>query len=97
MLKTVIKYLKNKIKTIYVWYFIPKGSYCYKIIEIDRNHRADGLPIMKVKRCPYWCWDKRYPGEDVGYCKYLGIGDKDENGSGLLWDQIKECGVNDHE
>ena len=58
---------------------------------------VDSLPILKVRNCSFWCKDKRYPSEDVGYCKYLGVGDMDENSGGLLFDQIKECGVKENE
>lgn len=80
-------YIYNKI-------FIPKGDYCYKIRKIV--YRKDGMPILKTRRCPYWCWDEKYPEEEVGYCKLLGYGDMDGNG-GLLFDQIKECGINEYD
>ena len=54
-------------------------------------------PYLKTRTCPYWCWDKRYPDERVGYCKLMKCGDLDGNGVGLLFDQIKECGVNDYD
>jgi len=77
---------------------VPKGVYCYKIRKIDYdNTLSDGKPIIRTNRCPYWSWDRRYPDEDVGYCKYLNLSDRDENSNGLIWDQIKECGVNDYE
>jgi hypothetical protein len=53
--------------------------------------------MLRTRRCPYWCWDERYPDDEVGYCKHLKSGDRDEDGVGLLWDQVKECGVNEYE
>lgn len=68
---------------------IPRGEYCYELLSgPDRNGR------MKVRNCPYWSIDKtRSPDEDNGYCSYLKKGDWDE-GYGMFWDQIKECGIN---
>lgn len=61
---------------------IPKGSYCY-------DYR-DG----KEFRCPHWSKDTSKPEQENGYCSYLGMGDWDLGG-GLLWDQVKECGINE--
>jgi len=62
---------------------IPKGPYCYTY--------KNG----KYYCCPYWDMDETKPEQDNGYCSFLEIGDWEEGGSGLLWDQCKECGVND--
>lgn len=50
----------------------------------------------KMKSCPYWkklkyrdCCGKR-----LYYCKYLKMADTYQ-GNTLLWDQCKECGIND--
>ena len=83
-------------RSIRAKFVVPRGDYCYEFKKIV--YPKDGsMPFRKVRKCPYWCWDKRYPNEDVGYCKYLKIGDRDEKGSGILFDQVKECGVNDYE
>lgn len=44
--------------------------------------------------CPYWkkCADR--PEQENGYCEYLEQGDW-EMTFGLLWDQCKECGINE--
>ncbi|NHJ33124.1 MAG: hypothetical protein FK732_09685 [Asgard group archaeon] len=60
---------------------IPKGCYCYT------DHRGKG-------RCPYWDFDKTKPEQECGYCHYLEVGDWEEDGTLLLWDQVKECGIN---
>ena len=59
---------------------IPKGCYCYD---------ANGV-------CPYWHKDARHEEQDNGYCSYLKRGDWDDNSSGLLWDQVKECNINEY-
>ena len=45
-------------------------------------------------RCPFWRILKTRPHQENGYCLYLHQGDFSD-GLGLLWDQCKECGVND--
>ena len=92
------KSFKEKIKFIYTWIVVPKGDYCYKLKKVIYDKQTNGMPVLKIKKCPYWCWDERYPDEEIGYCKYLGIGDKDKSSSsGLLFDQIKECGIKYYE
>jgi hypothetical protein len=59
---------------------IPEGMYCYTGVN------------GKIKVCPYW----GLRGEETqnnGYCSFLGRGDSDVD-FGLLWDQVKECGIN---
>ena len=58
---------------------IPNGMYCY-----DDN----GI-------CPYWSLREDKPYQDNGYCAFMKEGDWDIDGVGLLWDQVKECGVNE--
>ena len=65
---------------------IPEGDYCYKYLETPRkenNFRS------KVYKCPYW-----HSTEDgaSAYCDVLDIED-----AICLWDQIKECGINQPE
>lgn len=73
---------------------IPEGDYCYTYSK-DGNHKV----------CPYWSLVK--PGcPGVGHCSFLGMSDEDPSldfiddktgeriGGGLLWDQVKECGIN---
>lgn len=74
---------------------IPAGSYCYTPIRmIEEPGRP---PRMKIKHCPYWGHDFDKPRQQTGYCALLGQGDwdPDPNGPFLLWDQVKECGLND--
>jgi hypothetical protein len=62
---------------------IPPGCYCYTYID------------NKLYVCPFWhkAPDKRE--QENGYCAFLSKGDWEENGTFLLWDQCKECGIND--
>ena len=45
--------------------------------------------------CPYWTLDPNHPEQDNGYCSFLKKGDWQTGG--YLWDQIKECEINDDE
>lgn len=71
---------------------IPKGEYCYTIKKIMKNQQ-DGRPQIKIKTCPFWRIDKNQPEQMNGYCDFLKKGDWEENGTFLLWDQVKECGI----
>lgn len=58
---------------------IPPGIYCYG---------KDG-------NCPYW---DKIPGkgeQQDGWCWFLEQGDWQDEGTSLLWDQCKSCGVNE--
>lgn len=59
---------------------IPKGDYCY-----DEN----GC-------CPFLSVNEEMPKQMGGYCHYLQKGDWQQNGTTLLWDQCKQCGINEH-
>jgi hypothetical protein len=74
---------------------VPKGDFCYKIKKIA--YTGGGKRVIVTKNCPYWCWDEKYPGGRVGHCNLLKVGDMDDDCSGLLFDQIKECGLNEYE
>jgi hypothetical protein len=72
---------------------IPQGSYCYSVIGFVENE--NGIPSMNVKPCPYWGLDKDQPEQMGGYCAMLKSGDWHQGGTILLWDQVKECGLNE--
>ncbi|MGG1243130.1 hypothetical protein ABE187_09695 [Bacillus cabrialesii] len=60
---------------------IPQGSYCYN----------------EDKLCPFWSVREDRSAYENGYCSYMEKGDWDINKestpeTGLLWDQVKECG-----
>lgn len=69
---------------------IPHGLYCYVRTGVD--HGLDGLPTLEVRPCPYWASHK-VGGEVFGWCAHLGKGDAD--GTLLLHDMVKECGIAD--
>lgn len=72
--------------------FVPKGFYCYTIKKIvpDSIYGC----IIKTKVCPYWDKNENEDEQMNGYCHLLKKGDWEENGTDLLWDQVKECGIN---
>lgn len=77
--KEIIEYAKNKNSEI-----IPKDTiYCYNRLE-------DG---MTKENCPYYAMNPDVDYWSSGYCLYLNIGDWNNVGTGLLFDQCKECGV----
>ena len=67
---------------------IPKGLYCYHRLV----HYGEGRTLVDM--CPYWCRRWSDDEQESAYCQYLGRGD-DVEGVSLLWDCVKECGVND--
>jgi len=66
---------------------IPPGPYCY----FGSRNPAD----KSYKPCPYWKWVSKRKAR----CAYLDIEDDVEDEHGYeplaLWDQLKECGIND--
>lgn len=80
---------------------VPKGMYCYtpKSVRYEEN----GLPSMEIELCPYWKRRGDWPEQGYGYCRLMKVGDntkgRQPNGrrrsTMLLWDQVKECGIND--
>lgn len=48
---------------------------------------------LQTRTCPYWRVIEGQPEQANGYCDYLERGDFDD-GTFLLWDQVKECGIN---
>lgn len=70
---------------------IPKGFFCYTA----QGEFEDGK--MPIKTCPYWSIDASQPEQANGYCKFLKKGDWMEDGTWLVWDQIKACGINEEE
>lgn len=66
---------------------IPPGLYCYTIEELLPDGR------IKIDLCPYWDQKLDEDEQESGYCHFIEEGDG-EDGTLLLWDQCKECGVN---
>ncbi len=72
---------------------IPKGDYCYTWIETPSS--ANNFK-GKVEVCPFWqSFYPMLPSQSCGFCHLLKVGDFTENGTMLLWDQIKHCGINE--
>jgi hypothetical protein len=76
---------------------IPEGCYCYWHIKDSGRKTKEGLPILESDFCPYWDIDDSRPEQMNGYCWYMEIGDWEDGGGGLLWDQCKECGIKDYD
>ena len=64
---------------------IPEGMYCYGYAEGVR------------KICPYWGRDKTRPKQANGCCLYLNMRDWEQDTLSLLWDSVKECGINKYD
>jgi hypothetical protein len=71
---------------------IPEGPYCYTALNWSTT--SEGLPVLHTRLCPYWAVDEKRERQDNGYCAKLKSGDW-EDGWGILWDQVKACGVKD--
>jgi hypothetical protein len=71
---------------------IPKGCYCY-------TPQAGADPLqngrMPIVSCPFWASNPDAEEQMNGYCALIGAGDWEEGGTMLLWDMVKECGLND--
>ncbi len=62
---------------------IPAGLYCY-----NRQNQT------KITICPFWELRDDKPEQENGYCHYLKCGDWESSYTSLLWDMVKECGIN---
>jgi len=72
---------------------IPYGDYCYEISSVDESTGK-----IKIFLCPYWYRRPDKPDQSNGYCAFLDLGDwENDEGFGLLWDQVKECQINRYE
>lgn len=80
---------------------IPQGPYCY---TIDANRETPGTNgAIPITLCRHWKRRTDWPRQGDGYCRLLKCGDstpgRDAEGrpraTFLLWDQVKECGIND--
>jgi hypothetical protein len=69
---------------------IPHGDYCYSSLGVDSQGK------QRIKCCPFWDKIESFPDQSNGYCHFRKRGDFQDLGFGLLWDQCKECGVNEY-
>lgn len=70
---------------------IPKKTpYCYTPTKRLENG-------YKIRKCPYWkqLKEKDEYGEPICYCRYLKSRSEYEDPGNLIWDMVKECGIND--
>lgn len=85
---------------------IPQGPYCYTSLGVETCPTYGWR--MKIRCCPFWeHYSEKihgplpeeyaeYQGRYAGaYCSYLHTGDWLPDGTMILWDQVKSCGVND--
>lgn len=99
--------MKKIIPIIKAETLIPEGIYCYSPIKAPCEENGF---VYQVKVCPYWePYNEEKHGQlpedlikykdeyDGAYCRYIKNGDWLENGTSLLFDQVKECGVKDYD
>ena len=79
------------ISIIHAERMIPNGEYCYSNLNIDHSFTP---PKIKTSTCMFWDKMAGYEDQQSGYCHYLKVGDMDPDGTFLLFDQVKECGIN---
>lgn len=79
---------------------VPVGHYCYTHVEdaaFDAERRAAGRTAFIPGRfisCPHWELRADKPTQQNGFCRLMNSGDWEDEGISLLWDQVKECGIN---
>tara|TARA_R110000851_G_scaffold60415_6_gene139477 strand:+ start:3256 stop:3576 length:321 start_codon:yes stop_codon:yes gene_type:complete len=74
---------------------IPNNrSYCYQSCTRSKDNPSV-FPITEL--CPYWRVASDKPETLRGYCLFLKKGDWEEDGTMALFDQLKNCGINDEE
>lgn len=75
---------------------IPPGGYCdFSHTRQPLEPTPEGLPRSSVVPCPFWARNPDAPDQAFGYCAKLASGDWMVEGTMLLWDGVKECGLND--
>lgn len=83
----------NKLKKLWASLFIPrKTPYCHGRLKPSK----DGLGC-EGKVCRYWKMldEKDDYGDNICYCKLLKKKSEQYDPFNLIWDQCKECGIND--
>jgi hypothetical protein len=74
--------------------YIPHGNYCY---VPKKTPSAENGFVYQVSLCRYHKTLPDYPDQMSGWCDYLKTGDMAPNGTDLLWDSVKECGIKTEE
>lgn len=76
---------------------IPKHTcYCYTLKKGKRNKKS-WINGYKIKPCPYFkvLKEKDRNGHEICYCRLLKLRSEYQECNNLLWDMVKECGIND--
>lgn len=77
---------------------IPFGGYCYKGLQKKED---EPLEFKVVDKCPFHSINEDHIENGsiqmAGYCSYLKLGDWMDNGTFLLFDMVKECGVKEED
>lgn len=81
---------------------VPHGLYCYGHTGRMVERQVWGAPegtvaqVPETARCPHWKHVGSKGRQRDGYCRLLKAGDwmPHPRGTMLLWDQVKECGIN---
>lgn len=67
---------------------IPEGDYCYRSLEVIEDPNG-GPPTLKMEMCPHW-----HKTEKGASCDLINEEHTELCMYHLLWDQVKECGIN---
>jgi hypothetical protein len=78
----------------------PNHQKLWDAFEAGHRSKNDDISVIPEglycyrnnKTCPYWYKDPAKPYQMNGGCSFMGKTDEDE-AAGLLWDQVKECGI----
>lgn len=77
---------------------IPEGPYCYQHTgrTEERTFQGKQISVPTTIACPFHKLHGGKPSQRNGYCRLLKAGDwmKHPHGTMLLWDGVKECGIN---
>jgi hypothetical protein len=66
---------------------IPLGPYCYERIKPIENG-------ISIKLCPHWsCREEN--GLKIAHCSLLNRDSEEGDPFNLIWDQVKECRLNE--
>jgi len=80
---------------------VPEGPYCYSRTgrTVTRNTPMGAVEVPELKSCPYLKIRGDKPRQQNGYCRLLKAGDytPHPHRTSLLWDAVKECGINDND
>ena len=68
---------------------IPHGCYCYKLLSVDKITGK-----LKIEICPHW-HAKAINAQPGAYCSLIKQYSQHEEANNMLWDQVKECGINE--